>query len=65
MDTRLLYANRPTRYEDWQGFKWADQMALFAWALAQVSDTDGLPFVLHYWDWHAENAIVNDRDDLR
>ena len=65
IDTRLLNANSPSSYDDWQRFKWADQMALFAWALAQVSDTDSLPFVLHYWDWHADNAIVNERDELR
>jgi hypothetical protein len=65
MDTRLLETNCPASYEDWQRFKWADQMGLFAWALAQLSDTDSLPFVLHYWDWHPKNAIVNDRDELR
>ena len=65
METGLLTPNRPPINEDWQRFKWADQMGLFAWALSRLSDTDNLPFVLHYWDWHAKNAIVNDRGQLR
>jgi len=63
--TSMLDPNHPSEYDDWHDFKWLDQMSLFTWAISKLSETDNLPFVLNYWDFHPKNAIVNDRLELR
>jgi len=66
VDSPLLEPNHPPKYDDWhRKFNWLDQMSLFTWGVSKLSDTDNLPFVLHYWDWHPKNTIINDREQLR
>jgi len=57
----LLDPNNLDDWDDIKPFTWVDQMALIIWALSKITETEDLPFVLHYWDLRPYNIIHNSR----
>ena len=44
-------------------FDGLDKMILLSWVMQKL--TESQPFVLHYWDLHGGNIIIDEQDNLK
>ena len=63
--TPLLCPNDLDPWNEVRPFSWLDKIAVMVWVLKKITETEDLPFVLHYWDLPQHNVIIDSEEKLK